>query len=329
MRGRLGRLARNRRALAALQLAALALLLGALGYAFRGIWPDAAPRLRQADPLLLAAALAVIAAYYLVFVVGWMMILVSLGVRIPYRVAVQAEMISMLAKYVPGGIWTPVARVVALRKFGAFETRIVLASIALEAGLSALSGVVVFLVGLPIAGVVNVPLLPVVAFGVVVAVLVHPRVFRPVAARLLKPFGGGDIPPLGYGRTLAVLAFYGLTWPIGGFAVFLLLRSLGGDPALSTIPYLGGAAAIGAIVAVLAVFAPSGLGVREASMYGLILAVTVESVALGAVVLNRLAITVVEAVLFVGAALAWRFGRSRQTPVVPAPSPGGTPPGGS
>ena len=50
-------------------------------------------------------------------------------------------------------------------------------------------------------------------------------------------------------------------------------------------------------MAVLAVFAPSGLGVREASMYGLMLAVVTESVALGATILNRLAITLVEALL--------------------------------
>jgi uncharacterized membrane protein YbhN (UPF0104 family) len=48
---------------------------------------------------------------------------------------------------------------------------------------------------------------------------------------------------------------------------------------------------------VLAIFAPSGLGVREASMYGLLLAVVSEAVALGAIVINRLAITVVEALL--------------------------------
>jgi hypothetical protein len=64
--------------------------------------------------------------------------------------------------------------------------------------------------------------------------------------------------------------------------------------------------AVGAIVAVLSVFAPSGLGVREASMFGLLLAVVSEAVALGATVLNRLAITVVEALLLVVYGLAWR-----------------------
>ena len=78
---------------------------------------------------------------------------------------------------------------------------------------------------------------------------------------------------------------------------------------------------MGAIVAVLAIFAPSGLGVREASMYGLLLAVVAEGVALGATVLNRLAITIVEAaLLLVGVLLI------RRSPVID--ETGEKPPGG-
>ena len=59
-----------------------------------------------------------------------------------------------------------------------------------------------------------------------------------------------------------LLVFYCGTWLLGGLALYFLLLSLGGDPGPATIPFLGGTAAIGAIVAVLAVFAPGGLGVR-------------------------------------------------------------------
>ena len=62
------------------------------------------------------------------------------------------------------------------------------------------------------------------------------------------------------------------------------MQAVGGDVSLSGVPYLGGTAAVGAIIAVLAVFAPSGLGVREASMYGLLLAVTTPGVALDVIV---------------------------------------------
>ena len=295
----------RRHAIVAAQIVAVAVLLGALAYAVRDVWPDASARLRDANPLDLAIALAVLAAYYLVFVVGWLWILRALGIRIPYRIAVQAEMLSMLAKYIPGGVWTPAARVVALRRFGVRDNSLILASIALEAGLSALAGIFVFFAGLPLVGVVDAPVAPLLFFGIAVAVLLHPRLFGWLAARLLAPFGGSDVPALPYRTALSVLLFYAATWPLGGLALFFLLRAVGGDPGVEAIPFLGGASAVGAIVAVLSVFAPSGLGVREASMYGLILAVTSSGVALGATVLNRLAITLVEAVLLLAAALAW------------------------
>ena len=97
---------------------------------------------------------------------------------------------------------------------------------------------------------------------------------------------------------LLLLLFYCGTWVIGGAGLYFLLRSVGSDPGLATLPFLGGISAVGAIVAVLAVFVPSGLGAREASMYGMLLALTTSGPALGAVVLNRLAITLVEILLF-------------------------------
>ncbi len=299
---------RRRRVLIPLELALLAVLLGLLGWAVRDVWADAAPRLRDANLVDLGLALAALAAYYLVFVLGWMRILAAYGVRIPYRVALQAEMLSMLAKYVPGGVWTPAARVVALRRLGMKDTPVVLATVLLEAGLSALAGVGVFVIGLSFVEGVDAPLLPLAAFTMLVAFLLHPRVFAPVATRLLKPFGAEDLEPLPTRRALELLGFYALTWPLGGVALFFLLRSVGGDPGVDEILFLGGASAVGAIVAVLAVFAPSGLGVREASVYGLLLAVASEGVALGAIVLNRLAITAVEAALLLVGLILIRLG---------------------
>jgi uncharacterized membrane protein YbhN (UPF0104 family) len=62
---------------------------------------------------------------------------------------------------------------------------------------------------------------------------------------------------------------------------------------------------------VLAVFVPSGLGAREASMYGMLLAITTSGPALGAVVLNRLAITLVEILLFGAGVATWRLIRTK------------------
>jgi uncharacterized membrane protein YbhN (UPF0104 family) len=96
---------------------------------------------------------------------------------------------------------------------------------------------------------------------------------------------------------------------LGGFALWLLLRSVGAHPEPASVVYLGGTAAVGAIVAVLFFFAPSGLGPREASMYGLLLAVATPGQALGAVALNRIALTMVELLVLVLGGVLLRGGR--------------------
>ena len=292
--------AEHSRLLAAIQVVLLAGFFAAVGWAVRGSLHDAADDLRSANPLLFVLACVALGAYYLVFVLGWMRILDDWGIRITYAAALRAEMVSMLAKYVPGGVWTPAARVVAARRAGVTDAALVTASMLLEAGISAVAGVIVFVVSLAFVDGADAPLAPLIAFGVVVAVLVHPRVFRPLAARILRRLGyGQELPELRGETLLLLLLFYSGTWLIGGFALWLLLRSVGAHPDAKSIVFLGGTAAVGAIVAVLFVLAPSGLGPREASMYGLMLAVATEGQALGATALNRVAITLVEVILLV------------------------------
>ncbi len=216
----------------------------------------------------------------------------------------------MLAKYIPGGVWTPAARTVALRRSaGVTETPKVLASIFVEAALSAISGVIVFVVSLAWVKGVDAPLLALLAFGFLCALGLHPRVFRPIANKLLRPFGAEEIDPLPFPEMLGLLLFYCGTWLISGVAVYFMLRSVGSNPGLTTIPFLGGVSAVGAIVAVLTVFSPSGLGVREASMYALLARRHDGGPALSVTVLNRLVITVVELALFGIGVAAWRATR--------------------
>jgi uncharacterized membrane protein YbhN (UPF0104 family) len=296
-----------------IQLVLLALTVGFCVWAVRDQWSKAGPLLSNASPAYLALSLAVVAAYYLVFILGWIRMLDAWGIQVRYRVALQAEMVSMLAKYLPGGVWTPAARAVALRRYGGItDTPTVLASILVEAALSAISGVIVFVLSLAWVRDVKAPLLPLVGFAVLLAALLHPRIFRPLFNKVLKPFGAHNIEPLPFPLTLGLLLFYCGTWVIGGFAVYFMLRSVGAEVGLATIPFLGGVSAVGAIVAVLAVFAPSGIGAREASMYGLLLAVTTSGAALGVTLINRLAITLVELVLFAVGVVMLRLGRAKR-----------------
>ena len=297
----------HRRLLGAVQIGLLALFFGLFAWALRGSLHAAAHDLDHANLVLFGLGCGALGAYYLVFVLGWMRILAEWGIELSYPAALRAEMLSMLAKYVPGGIWTPAARVIAARRAGVTDAALVTSSMLLEAGLSAVAGVIVFVLSLAFVDNVNAPLAPLIVFGVVLAILVQPRVFRPLAHKVLRRFGyTRELPDIRARTLTALLVFYSGTWVLGGFALWLLLRSVGAHPEPASIIFLGGTAAVGAIVAVLFVFAPSGLGPREASMYGLLLAVTTPGRALGAVALNRLALTAVELVLLLVGGLLLR-----------------------
>jgi len=308
----------HRRLRLGLEFGAGIVVVGFCSYAVRGEWADAGPLLADLRLRWFALALLTVAAYYLVFVFGWIRILAALGVSVSYSPALQAEMVSMLAKYVPGGVWTPAARVAALKRLtGTDASGTVLAAILIEAVLSALAGVVVFVASLAWVRHVDAPVIPLVLFGLLCAALLHPRILGPLLARILRPFGVRSLAPLPFPLMVALLVFYCLTWLVGGVAVLFMIRSLGEDPGVAVIPFLGGASAVGAIVAVLAFITPSGLGVREAAMYGLLIAVTSDSTALGTTILNRLAITVVEVGLFACGVVLWRLRHRRGTPNAP------------
>ncbi len=126
----IGEVARtHRRWLAVGQIALLAVFLGLFSWTLRGAFHGAAHDLENANLVLFGAACAALGAYYVVFVLGWKWILAEWGVDLPYSVTLRAEMVSMLAKYIPGGIWTPAARVVAARRAGVTDTALVLSSI--------------------------------------------------------------------------------------------------------------------------------------------------------------------------------------------------------
>ena len=307
---------RHRRLLGALQLVILLIFFSALGWGLRGSFNSAANDLHHSNLAVFIAGCAVLGIYYLVFVFGWMWILREWEVRLSYPAALRAEMVSMLAKYIPGGIWTPAARVVAARRAGVTDAALVTSSMLLEAGLSAVAGVMVFVLSLAYVDDVKAPLAPLIIFGVVIAILVQPRVFRPLAHKVLRRLGYKQELPNMRARTLsALLVFYACTWVVGGVALWLMLRSVGAHPEAASIVFLGGVSAVGAIVAVLVVFAPSGLGVREASMYGLMLAVATPGQALGAVALNRLALTAVELLLLLVGGVFLRKSRRGLDPV--------------
>ena len=259
----------------ALQLALLVATLALCIWAVRSQWSDAWPLLQHARVGYVALAFATVSVYYLVFILGWMRILDAWGIRCPTASRCRRRWSRCSRSTSPAASGRRGAHARARRGANVTDTPTVLASILVEAALSAISGVIVFVISLAWVNGVDAPLWALIAFAVLLASLLHPRDLPPVepqaaeAVRRARP------------RAAAV--------PDDARPAALLLRHVGDQrlrrlvhaaqprrdpPSLAIVAFLGGVSAVGAIVAVLAFFAPSGLGAREASMYGLLLAVT-------------------------------------------------------
>ena len=146
---------------------------------------------RTRSPGYLALSLAVVAAYYLVFILGWIRMLDAWDIHISYRVGLQAEMVSMLAKYLPGGVWTPAARALALRRYGGRHRHADGARVDPRRGCAVGDLRRDRLRRQPRVGARRRRAAAAARRlrTCLLASLLHPRIFRPLVNKLLKPFG--------------------------------------------------------------------------------------------------------------------------------------------
>jgi hypothetical protein len=178
------------------------------------------------------------------------------GITMPYRSAVRIHLANLPARYIPGGIWHTVGRVVSYRNLGVDSGRLglfVLLENILSAAVAFLLGGVLLAVyrGLDHWGVVA----ALSAAGGVIVLLAVPVLLR---SRL-----SGPLARISAGHYLAGIVVLALNW-CAAAAAFVLFVSSFRALALET-PYLETAAAylFSWGVGFVAVFAPQGVGVFE------------------------------------------------------------------
>jgi uncharacterized membrane protein YbhN (UPF0104 family) len=181
------------------------------------------------------------------------------------------QMASVAAgKYVPGKIWGIVARTGQLQRIGVSAKMSVVSSV--------IEQLAVFVGGSVVAVGAALLAFPQYAFGIAVAgaalllgLIVLPRFTPRIIAFVERRRGGSDIatPAIeGVSRYwLKYCSAHVLLWLISGTTLCVIYFSLfGGEFNAQGIAALILANTIGFIVGFLAVFAPGGLGVREATM---------------------------------------------------------------
>jgi len=167
---------------------------------------------------------------------------------------------------VPGSVLYVLGRVLLSERAGV-PRRITIASIVYEQAISATSAIVVaayFIIKHPdLQGepwrwgvLLLIPL---------AIVLLHPKVFGPLANKGLRALGREPLPEvISLRGVIALIVFYSLNWVVVAFGIYCVARSVTNIP-FEDLLLVGSAQAIGYFAALVTLVAPAGLGVRDAA----------------------------------------------------------------
>jgi glycosyltransferase 2 family protein len=257
---------RSRRVRVALQVGLAVLIFGFLVLTVIKQWSEIQEEGVHFHVVWLLPALVVLPVFYVLSAFGWDLILRFLGHRIGFGRAQVAWGQPLLARYVPGSVLYVLGRVLLSERAGV-PRRTTIASIVYEQAISATSAAAIaayFIINHP--DLQGEPFRWAVLLLIPVAITVlHPRVFRPLADRVLKAFGREPLPAvISLRGILSLLVFYMLNWVVVSLGIYCVARSVTEIP-FNDILLVGSAQAIGYFAALVTVIAPAGLGPRDAA----------------------------------------------------------------
>lgn len=260
-------------------------------------------------PMLASGVLALLGTIALLGV--WGALLGGLGTDPPRGEAWPVFFVSQLGKYLPGLLWPAVAQMEAGRRWGARRSVMLAANLLLLAVLAS-SGVVVGLALLPWSvGVSGVSWWAWLAAVAVAVVCLRPGLLTRVLDELFRLARREppslSVPPRAMARAYAWAL---VVWLLYGAHVAVLVHAVGGSGADAWAASVGGLA-LGWAIGLVAVFAPAGLGVREAVLTASLAPVVGRAPALAVALASRGLLALVDVLLaLAGSRRAARLART-------------------
>ncbi|HEX5526265.1 MAG TPA: lysylphosphatidylglycerol synthase domain-containing protein [Solirubrobacterales bacterium] len=316
---------RSRKVRLALQVGLAVVVFGFLVLTVVNQWSDIQKEGVHFHVGWLVPALVILPAFLVLSAFGWDLTLRFLGYPLGFGRAQVAWGQPLLARYVPGSVLYVLGRVLLSEKAG-IPRRITIASIVYEQAISATSAIVVasyFIIKHPdLQGDAW-------RWGVLLLIpaaiaLLHPKVFGPLANRVLRAFGREPLPEvISLRGILLLIVYYSLNWVVVAFGIYCVARSVTYIPP-EDILLVGSAQAIGYFAALVTLIAPAGLGPKDAAFaWAVKAALPSRSFALGSLIAIALrgVMTVAELLYVAGVtALGRREGWSIHTGIL-HPSP--------
>jgi uncharacterized membrane protein YbhN (UPF0104 family) len=228
----------------------------------------------------------------------WHYITVKNHCSIPLEKAVIAWMYSMLGKFVPGTVFYVGGRLYFYSREGASK-KLVSFCFIFENVCTLLAATSLFIISLFFinADFINQYKYLAVLFLVLLFVLINPFFIKTGMNLLLKIFKKNPIEiSISYKDIFFIIMLYIVNWLILGLGFYMLVNSIV-VVEIRDFFFIAGSYALACIIGILAVFAPSGIGVRESIMVLTLRAIISEPIAIVVSVIARIWATIGELVL--------------------------------
>ena len=244
-----------------------------IGISLRANWEELSSFSWELDRVWFTASLVLVSVFVLSLAVWWTLSLRLMREPIGLGQGTRIWAMSQLAKYLPGGVWNYVSRVVATDRVGVSKRHSAL-SLLIETVLRIQAAIIVFLVSLPLWPSIELSrseLLLVVIVLLLGLIVLNPSILNRsvnLALWLLRrePV---DMVSLKYHQILGLLAGHILTVLGAGAAFFVMVASVQEVTLDSAVPMVG-MLSISVIVGFLNPLTPHGLGTREAMLIALL-----------------------------------------------------------
>lgn len=250
---------------------------------------------------------------------SWRRLLNGLGASISLRPATSMFGVSQLGKYIPGGVWN----IIAATEIGArhnIARRTSFAAMAVAILISLVSGLAVGCMAFvlsPTSAIAQWAWLA--AFAPLFMILLVPPLLNRLIALAFRIVGR---PPLDHPFAMSDLltsAAWALGgWVFGGVQVWLLMFALGVDPTGRNLLLAMSGYALAWVAGYLIIFAPAGVGVREAVLAAVLAGSLSGAEVLTLVLVSRALFTVVDLAL---ALIGLQLSRTAHPPSLPTTSP--------
>jgi hypothetical protein len=250
----------------------------------------------EAYPLILSTL--IFAFSYFIQIWAWYLITVKLGIALSTSDTLKTWFYSQLGKYLPGKVWLLLSRFYFYESKGKSKRAILVAlyletvTVIVAAGLMFLAALTFFEEVRPFP--TGRPSIWLVLLFLLGFVFLHPRVLQRLLNWVLVRFKREPVSlSISYLDILWILFVCIISWIVGGVGFYFFVNSVY-PVAPQYILFLTGALAISSTLGLIALFAPSGLGVREGVLVYLLSFMMATPVAVIISVVTRIWMTLIE-----------------------------------